>query len=437
MNLSELTETNLENLDVYELTLTDRPANKESGFLITKQLEKVRSTARTPDYSGTTSGDWSAPDLEDFGYDSVEDMSADEREEVAETTLLGSADAETVDELIFFPVVEPQSNNLNENALRAVISGRGSQADIPADALNSAQNKARNLLQEEFDMETEQSKEELISAIADEYEVEDEKVENALDKMDEEISPKAQNAIKNVLEDLGKVQEEIPKEFSWVYETLADVANIDFAVSPTKSVDVELSDDARSVIEDSVETLKKINELPNPAQRVVTTLSEMTKEEDEILDKIQEQVDKEIGDELEKMKDKMEDLEKENEALKAERLNKQLEEKAKEFEHLPAEKEEIVDLLKEVHDTEKYEDVIEILSKLNKESEESDLFKEKGASEEHDNDAGKSALEKLESRVRDRMDEENIDKSEAWSRELDTNDGKELYNEYLAEEVSS
>lgn len=435
MNLSELTETNLENLDVYELTLTDRPANEETGFLLTKEksLEKVRSTARTPDYSGTTSGDWNAPDLEDFGYDSVEDMSGEERTEVAETTLLGSADAETVDELIFFPVVEPQSNNLSENALRAVISGRGSQADIPTDAINSAQNKARNLLEEEFDMGTEQTKEELISAIAEEYEVEDEKVEDALDKIDEGISPKAQNAVKNVLEDLGKVQEEIPKEFSWVYQTLADVAGVDFAVSATKSVDVDLSDDAQSVVEESVDTLKKINELPDHAKQVVTTLSEMTKEEDDILEKVSEQVDKEVGDDIEKVKEKIEKLEKENQTLKKERLEKELSEKADKLKYLPAEKEDLIELLKELHDSEKYEDVLDTLEQLNKESKESELFKEKGSNEDTTPEPD-TVEDKIDKMAQDKVEEEGMEKSEAWDEVLDEN--KELYDEYL-EEVSS
>jgi len=122
-------------------------------------IEKIRSTARTPSYSGKTSGSWSKPDLEDFGFDSVEEMSPDDRQRVASTSLLGSVDAETFTDLVFFPVVEPNTGNLNENALRAVISGRGAQADIPDSARESAQSKARGLLQDEFGMNEEQEKE--------------------------------------------------------------------------------------------------------------------------------------------------------------------------------------------------------------------------------------------------------------------------------------
>lgn len=153
---------------------------------MTNGVEKIRSTARTPDYSGTTSGDWSGPDLEDFGYDSVEDMSQSDKSEVASTSLLGSADAETFSELVFFPVVEPQSGNLNENALRAVISGRGSQANIPQSAINSAQNKARNLLRDEFGMgEEEQEKYKAATLVAKAYDLTKDRALETLDTLTE------------------------------------------------------------------------------------------------------------------------------------------------------------------------------------------------------------------------------------------------------------
>lgn len=129
-----------------------------------REVEKIRSTARTPTYSGTTSSDWSKPSLGDYGYDSVEDMTQEEKTEVAEHSLLGDANADTFDQLQFFPVVEPSSGNLSEGALRAVISGRGSQADISSDAKESAQSKARSLLREEFDM-GEEEKQELIDTV--------------------------------------------------------------------------------------------------------------------------------------------------------------------------------------------------------------------------------------------------------------------------------
>jgi hypothetical protein len=128
----------------------------------------VRSTARTPMYEGTTSGDWSAPTLTDCisGYNSNEnadvdadmdweDLPSEARSWISSLSLLGAADADDFRNGLFFPVVEPSSLNLSENALDAVISGRGSQADISAEALSSAQTRARTLLNEEFDRDLE------------------------------------------------------------------------------------------------------------------------------------------------------------------------------------------------------------------------------------------------------------------------------------------
>jgi hypothetical protein len=121
-----------------------------------------RQQARTPDYSGTQDADWSTPTLEEYlrGYDtlpapgeveSVEGLERENRSLIARKSLLGSVSAETLRELRFFPVVDPATDELNRRALGAVRSGRGSQADIPYDALASAQRVAGRLLDEEFD----------------------------------------------------------------------------------------------------------------------------------------------------------------------------------------------------------------------------------------------------------------------------------------------
>lgn len=113
------------------------------------------SEARRPAYSGTSTGEWSAPALGDFGYgETVDDLDDEQRTAIAATSLLGDPDADTYDDLVFFPVVDPDGD-LYESALDAVISGRGAQADIPADAKASAQRMARTLLNEEFDRDLE------------------------------------------------------------------------------------------------------------------------------------------------------------------------------------------------------------------------------------------------------------------------------------------
>lgn len=69
---------------------------------------------------------------------------------IAAKTLLGDPAASNNRDLIFFPVVNPRTGRLNEGALRAVLGGRAEQAAIPAMAKQSAQAKARALLDEHF-----------------------------------------------------------------------------------------------------------------------------------------------------------------------------------------------------------------------------------------------------------------------------------------------
>jgi hypothetical protein len=131
----------------------------------------LRSEARRPEYSGTTSGNWSAPDWSTYvrvyyeqnpdaegsrsEAETVDSAPQGVRSFAAATSLLGDADAETFDELVYFPVVEPGSQDLNENALRAVIGGRSAQADAPESAVESARRMAYRLLNEEFDADLE------------------------------------------------------------------------------------------------------------------------------------------------------------------------------------------------------------------------------------------------------------------------------------------
>ena len=130
----------------------------------------ILSTARTPSFQGTESTSWgnvttSFSAYRDAYYRShnrpdevpsrVQDAPSALKSWVASKTLLGDGGADNERDLIFFPVVNPRSGKLNEGALRAVISGRGAQANIPATAKTSAQNRARALLREHFGAELE------------------------------------------------------------------------------------------------------------------------------------------------------------------------------------------------------------------------------------------------------------------------------------------
>lgn len=131
-------------------------------------LANVRGSARTPAFTGTESTSWADVKTTFKAYrdayykthakpDEMPSVVSDAppalKSWIASKSLLGESDANNENDLIFFPVVNPGTGKLNEGALRAVISGRGSQANIPEAAKTSAQNKARSLLNKHFGAE--------------------------------------------------------------------------------------------------------------------------------------------------------------------------------------------------------------------------------------------------------------------------------------------
>jgi len=125
-------------------------------------------SARRPTFTGTESVPWSSPTFQTYTHalfsgahlpGSVADLTQTQKNQIAAHTLLGDPQGATFAELSFFPVVNPRTGKLNERALRAVISGRGAQANIPQASKDSAQRMSRSLLNSEFDasLETQQT----------------------------------------------------------------------------------------------------------------------------------------------------------------------------------------------------------------------------------------------------------------------------------------
>ena len=132
----------------------------------------VLSSSRTPSYWGVEKTPWGSvsKSLAAFvrGYGKargtsvevtdVAEASAAFKNWAASKSLLGEAGADNFRDLVFFPVVNPSTNKLNEGALRAVLGGRGAQARISAGALDSARAKARSLLKKHFGFEENEMK---------------------------------------------------------------------------------------------------------------------------------------------------------------------------------------------------------------------------------------------------------------------------------------
>ena len=108
-------------------------------------------------YSGTESTDWSAPDLEDFDVKSSnwDDLDKSKKAKVVGHFMIGSGSAENFADL-HYPVVNPGTGKLNENALRAVISGRGAALKgVSSETKSAARRRAYSLLNKEFDADLE------------------------------------------------------------------------------------------------------------------------------------------------------------------------------------------------------------------------------------------------------------------------------------------
>lgn len=123
------------------------------------------SQARTPVYTGTETGSWTAPTFSDYikylhpgsdGPKSVSQCSSELKRSIANHSLLGDPNAGNIRDLAMFPVVNPSNGRLNEKALRSVLGSRGDAAGIDEKALNSARDMATRLLNSEFgtDVET-------------------------------------------------------------------------------------------------------------------------------------------------------------------------------------------------------------------------------------------------------------------------------------------
>jgi len=126
----------------------------------------VLRRARTPSFEGTETISWASVDKTFEAYVAgyykhsgaekpenvparVQDAPAAMKQWIASKTLIGSSTAETIDDLIAFPVVNPNTNKLNAGALRNAIA-RAPQANIPVETQESIQRVARNLLDRHF-----------------------------------------------------------------------------------------------------------------------------------------------------------------------------------------------------------------------------------------------------------------------------------------------
>lgn len=128
--------------------LGNRPNQMPAGVRMNhRAVLNVREEARRPEYEGTESEEWS----EDWITNLIQGEEETTKSDISDLTLLGNSDADSEREIAAFPVVNPETGKLNEDALDNVLNARGSHADIPEESIDSAEDMARTLLEEEFD----------------------------------------------------------------------------------------------------------------------------------------------------------------------------------------------------------------------------------------------------------------------------------------------
>lgn len=125
----------------------------------------MRSIARKPSFEGTETTPWSQVAKSFFKYlkeykatvkekvDGCIDtavLSSKAKEWIASKSLLGHVDADTSEDLMVFPVVNPVTNKLNEGALRAVLSCSDGFNKLSEGARGSVRQMAKRLLDTEF-----------------------------------------------------------------------------------------------------------------------------------------------------------------------------------------------------------------------------------------------------------------------------------------------
>ncbi|MHC4123663.1 MAG: hypothetical protein ACYSSI_08840 [Planctomycetota bacterium] len=126
-------------------------ANQAGGG---EKVKNDKSQSTPLIYLGAESIEWSKPILSDFNADGNWILlSQTERAKIASHYLIGNAGTEAFEDLKL-PVVNSSTSKLNENALKAVIGGRGMQVNgVSAEEMSKAKCRAYSLLNSKFDVD--------------------------------------------------------------------------------------------------------------------------------------------------------------------------------------------------------------------------------------------------------------------------------------------
>lgn len=280
-------------------------------------IEKNRlEEPKMPDYEGTQETSWDGLDLEDivegFGWEevnSVSDMSQEQKEKAASLTFMGDSSANNFEDLVSFEVVDPDSMELNKEALESVKQLAG---NLDEEAQEQIVSMANELLEEEFNVTIEDNemdkleviqefiedseKEDIADIAANEFEVDKQEVldlmENKRDNKDEDKDMKDKENQKQ--NDCGDCDEEKTQNEE---ENKTETEESSMFEEILEENGIENEDDLKKVLETANEVF---NAVEAKKENLVDELAEKTNFNAEELQ------DKSL-DHLEKIKDNIVD----------------------------------------------------------------------------------------------------------------------------------
>lgn len=274
--------------------LTENAADKSLDIekAVAKKLKKKKevamlSEARTPSYEGTETTMWedvdknldaiiqgyygqnpsAEPESQEEIPGQVEEMNATMKNWAANLSLLGDSDAETFDDLVVLPVVNPSTHNLNREALTAAARLSPQISGISDSTLESVQNKIDSLIEKEFneeesanmfkEFETEEEYNSFVSELKEEARegyVEVDEVLASIDEDVEDVEDVVDN-YKQLKEQFASYKEEVArKEKLQERKDVLDEKGIDIDKLEASEEDiVEMSDKSFELIVKSFE----------------------------------------------------------------------------------------------------------------------------------------------------------------------------------------
>lgn len=384
----------LEDLEVVEISIVDKPANERDVLLFKSQGDKSMNSDNLEESSFEKTEEFTELiEKKDFGKEQELKLRASLRTLESLQEDLPQDEYQDIARSVFGDLVQTEKDEGEEDGLDA-----SEVADQIVDEIDVEKEKAESVL----------SSEEIISAISKQVEKElndDADTEGSDEPQQEEkgIDPEK---VEDVLSSIEKLSEDVEDEDSW--SSVAEELN-DFA----KEADLDVS------LEAEPQETPDLEDLPEDVQEKVDDIYKSKEEVEKEREKLEKEL-QEYREELEKKKEKQ-------------AIQKEVDRAEERYPLLKGKAEDFGPLMKNLRDVDEdlYEEVDRKLKAANEQVEESGFYDEAGSSEEPDQpDNPIDQLNKIAEDIQENSDEELTDE-QAFRKAANQN--PDLYNEYRVE----